>query len=236
MGCIVNAFHKGRVSELLRDHQGTTLLGNPNAFDDGELTPTVVLNPSPDSALMREEIFGPVLPVISFQRFDEVIAHINKNDKPLAIYYFGHVWSANRTRLERETSSGSLVTNETLFQIANPDLPFGGVGGSGYGRYHGLAGFKAFSNPKTIVTKLPLNVYPYNKVYAPFTKDKQGLIRFLMKWLSMSQKQFFKRLIWLLIILYFAKKILTGELSMKTYRKWKNIFGMVGGMLPMLMK
>ena len=66
MGCVVNAFHKNRVSDLLRDHQGTTVLGNPNAFEDGDLTPTVVLNPSPDSALMREEIFGPVLPVLSF--------------------------------------------------------------------------------------------------------------------------------------------------------------------------
>jgi aldehyde dehydrogenase (NAD+) len=120
--------------------------------------------------------------------------------------------------------------------MANPNLPFGGVGYSGYGRYHGYEGFKAFSNQKSVFSKPSLNFYPYTKIYPPFTQDKQGLIRFLMKFLGCTQKQFFKRFIWLLIFLWFAKAIATGQLSMKTYRKWKNIFGMVGSMLPMLMK
>jgi aldehyde dehydrogenase (NAD+) len=74
MGVVVNNFHKSRIADLLRDHQGTIVVGNPNAYEDGDLTPTVVLNPSLHSAIMREEIFGPILPIISYQRFDEVIA------------------------------------------------------------------------------------------------------------------------------------------------------------------
>lgn len=89
------------------------MIGNPSA-DDG-LVPTVILNPSRDSELMKNEIFGPVLPIISYQKFDEVVNFINEGDKPLAIYYFGCTCSANRTRLEKETSSGSLVTNDTIF-------------------------------------------------------------------------------------------------------------------------
>jgi aldehyde dehydrogenase (NAD+) len=101
-----------------------------------------------------------------------VIAKINSGDKPLAVYYFGTCWGSNRSRLEKETSSGALVTNDTLFQIANPNLPFGGVGASGYGRTHGFEGFKCFSNQKSVMTKASLNFYPYNKVLPPFTKDK----------------------------------------------------------------
>jgi acyl-CoA reductase-like NAD-dependent aldehyde dehydrogenase len=71
---------------------------------------------------------------------------IKEHDKPLVIYYFGCNGSANYRRVERETSSGALVTNETLFHAVNPNLPFGGVGGSGYGKYHSIEGFRSFSN------------------------------------------------------------------------------------------
>ena len=95
---------------------------------------------------MKDEIFGPILPIITFDEIDEAIDFINSKDKPLAIYYFGSNWSSNYTRIEQETSSGALVVNETLFQIVNPYLPFGGVGNSGYGRCRGFEGFKQFSN------------------------------------------------------------------------------------------
>lgn len=146
MGKVINEFHHDRLCSLLKDHRGNVVIGNASAHDDGNLTPTVILNPSKESTVMKEEIFGPILPVLSYQKFDEVIQTIKENHKPLTIYYFGSVFSGNRTRLENETSSGSLVTNETLFQMVNPNLPFGGVGQSGYGRYHGIEGFKAFSN------------------------------------------------------------------------------------------
>jgi len=86
---------------------------------------------------MREEIFGPVLPVVTFSKFDEVVQQIKSLDKPLVAYYFGDENGANFKRLETETSSGALVANEVLYHVSNLYLPFGGVGYSGYGRYHG---------------------------------------------------------------------------------------------------
>lgn len=101
------------MTNLLTGHQGRVVIGS--ADNENGLAPTVILNPSKDSELMKTEIFGPILPIISFQKFDEVVSTINQGGKPLAIYYFGAVWSSNLTRLEKETSSGALVTNDTLF-------------------------------------------------------------------------------------------------------------------------
>lgn len=112
--------------------------------EDQSLAPTVILNPSLDSKLMNEEIFGPILPVFTFKDTDEAVAFIRKIDKPLAVYYFGANSSRNKNmlRFKQETSSGAFVVNELGYQVLNGDLPFGGVGGSGYGRTHGYEGFK----------------------------------------------------------------------------------------------
>ena len=82
-GKIINDFHFNRVCELLRDHQGTVPIGNPNAFTDKNLTLTVVVNPNVESPLMKDEIFGPILPIIPYNTFDEAIKFINERDKPL---------------------------------------------------------------------------------------------------------------------------------------------------------
>ena len=100
---------------MLRDHKGRVVIGNPNAFEDHNLTPTVILNPAHDSAVMKDEIFGPILPLYSFDNFDDVIKHIKSHDKPLVTYFFGNSGSKNYQKLESETSSGALVTNEVLF-------------------------------------------------------------------------------------------------------------------------
>ena len=110
------------------------------------------------------------------------------------------------------------------------------MGLSGSGKYHGYEGFKQFSNSKSVLIKPAMNFYPYNKVYPPFTTEKQGLLKGLMRYLGCSQKVMFKLFIWFLIFLWIVKLYLNGTLSMKNYRKWKKIFGMVGSMLPMLMK
>lgn len=115
MGCVVNDFHKNRLCDLLKDHKGNVIIGNANAHEDKNLTPTVVLNPARDSALMKDEIFGPILPLYSFQTIDEAIKMIKENEKPLVVYYFGSNLGSNLTRVEQETSSGALVTNDTLF-------------------------------------------------------------------------------------------------------------------------
>lgn len=130
---------------------------------------------------MKEEIFGPILPILVYQTIDEAIKHINDGDKPLTLYYFGKCNSANLNTVKTQTSSGSFVTNEVLFHLLNSELPFGGVGNSGYGRTHGYEGFKNFSNPKSILIKPAMKMYPYNQIYPPYTLDKQNFLRTLMK-------------------------------------------------------
>lgn len=110
------------------------------------------------------------------------------------------------------------------------------MGQSGYGKYHGYEGFKQFSNAKSVVVKPALNFYPYNQVLPPFNNKKQGLIKTLMKYLKCSQRTVFIRFIWFLVFLWIVKLFVNGTISMKNYRKWKKIFGMVKNMLPMLMK
>ena len=118
-----------RVCKLLADHGGSVVIGNANACQDFNLTPTVVLNPLPDSALMSTEIMGPVLAVITYKTIDEAINFIKSKEKPMAIYYFGHNYiNSNLTRVMNETSSGAFVVNECGYQAASHDLPFGGVG------------------------------------------------------------------------------------------------------------
>ena len=143
LGKVINKFHKDRCCKLLEDHGGTLIEGNGNANLDKNLLPTVILNPSPDSQLMKEEIFGPILPVFTYKNIQEAIDFIHRIDKPLAVYYFGHNSSSNPSlrRLKEETSSGAFLVNDIAIHFLNADTPFGGVGGSGYGRCHGKEGF-----------------------------------------------------------------------------------------------
>mmetsp|Transcript_21710 Transcript_21710/g.20813 ORF Transcript_21710/g.20813 Transcript_21710/m.20813 type:complete len:101 (+) Transcript_21710:1010-1312(+) len=100
---------------------------------------------------MQEEIFGPVLPVITFSTIGEAISIINKKDKALTVYYFGRSYSnSNLNRVIEETSSGAVAVNDVISHLINSSFGFGGVGPSGYGRYGGYEGFKAFSNAKSI--------------------------------------------------------------------------------------
>jgi hypothetical protein len=127
---------------------------------------------------MREEIFGPILPILTFNKFKEAIDIVNKMEKPLVIYYFGPHFSKNFSILEKRTSSGCLISNETMFHLMNSDMPFGGVGLSGYGRYHGYEGYKAFSNIKGVMHKPPINVFPYTSAYPPYTFTRRLAIKF----------------------------------------------------------
>jgi aldehyde dehydrogenase (NAD+) len=91
------------------------LAGNHNASEDKKLVPTIVVDPQLDSPLMKDEIFGPILPIVTINNIDEAIKFINERDKPLTLYYFGPVNGSNRHRVERETSSGGFSVNEVLF-------------------------------------------------------------------------------------------------------------------------
>lgn len=121
---------------------------------------------------MTEEIFGPILPIHTFNKIDDAINFINDREKPLTLYYFGKCNGPNKERIIRETSSGSVAINEVIMHISNQDLPFGGVGYSGIGRSHGKEGFKAFCNPKSVCIKPTTNFAPFNSICPPWTEAK----------------------------------------------------------------
>lgn len=138
------------------------------------------MNPKLDSQMMTQEIFGPILPIITWEKIEDVVKFINERPKPLALYYFGSD-SKNRYILENQTSSGAFAVNEACFHVANSYLPFGGVGNSGYGSYHGKWGFDSCSHLKPVFSKLGINTYPFSTRYPPYTDSKKSVISFLFK-------------------------------------------------------
>lgn len=159
---IVNDRAMNRLMTLLR--QGTIHTGGEVDTNERFIAPTIIDNIEPDCSVMQEEIFGPILPVLSFEQIDEAISYINKHEKPLALYYFGENKNAKEVLLK--TTSGGTCINDTLMHITNHHLPFGGVGNSGMGKYHGFGSFVAFSNPRAVVSTptwidLPLKYVPF---------------------------------------------------------------------------
>jgi aldehyde dehydrogenase (NAD+) len=139
--------------------------------------PTIMHQVNFEDKVMMEEIFGPILPVISYSNLDDVIAKIKVGEKPLSCYIFTSN-SESKNKLLNEISFGSGAINEAIMQIANSNLPFGGVGHSGMGAYHGKNGFKCFSHYKSILEKNTL-IEPTLK-YFPHTKSKLNLIKWMM--------------------------------------------------------
>lgn len=146
---IVNARHFERLATLLS--HGTPLCGATCDPADRYIAPTLLTDIDPRSPLLTDEIFGPILPVIPFDDIDDCIEHINRHEKPLALYYFTR--SRKRARyMIQHTSSGGACINDTVMQTANGHLPFGGIGNSGMGAYHGRTSFETFSHRRGIVT------------------------------------------------------------------------------------
>jgi len=119
--------------------------------------------------------------------------------------------------------------------LANPDLPFGGVGYSGYGKYHGFSGFRNMSNEKAVLVKPALNIYPYTKVLPPFTSDKQSLIRVLVKAASSSQLTTAKRFSYFLILVWILRGVMTGKINANTWHSFKRFFMILKSHLMMMM-
>ena len=124
-------------------------LGGEVNFEERFFAPTIMDNVTPKDPVMQDEIFGPILPVMTFDNIEEPIAYVNNNEKPLALYYFGKNKKAKEV-FDKTTSGGGCI-NDTLMQITNHNLPFGGVGNSGLGKYHGKESFLAFSNRRAVV-------------------------------------------------------------------------------------
>lgn len=142
------------------------------------IQPTILQNVTLEDAIMQEEIFGPILPVMVYENLDEAIALVNALPKPLSCYLFTKSKFAKQ-RVINEISFGGGAINETIMHIANPNLPFGGVGQSGIGSYHGEAGFKTFSHYKSVVDK-PTWFDPSIR-YSPHSSLEMKLVRWLMK-------------------------------------------------------
>jgi len=156
---IVNAHHFERLQGYLEDAsaKGAKLVElNPAAEDFSQqehrrIPPTLALDPSEDMQLMQDEIFGPILPVMQYNDLSEALNHVNSKDRPLGLYYFGDD-KAEETRVLTQTTSGGVTINDVIMHVGQEDLPFGGVGPSGMGSYHGHDGFKNFSHSKSIFT------------------------------------------------------------------------------------
>jgi len=146
-GRIVNERHFDRLSKLL--DSGRTAIGGGSDRSDKYIAPTVLLDVQPDEPVMGEEIFGPILPILTVANLDEAIDFINDRDKPLALYAFTEN-DTTKTRLATETSSGALNFGLPVLHLTVPTLPFGGVGESGMGNYHGHYSLVTFSHRKTV--------------------------------------------------------------------------------------
>ncbi|HEY3735821.1 MAG TPA: aldehyde dehydrogenase family protein [Jatrophihabitans sp.] len=165
---IVNQRHLDRLGGLIASANGKVITGGAGA-EDGELRlrPTVILDPDADSQLMREEIFGPVLPILTVDSVYAAIEYVRRGEKPLAAYLFTKK-RAYRKRVLAEVSSGGLVHNQVMEHLFVPGIPFGGVGNSGMGAYHGRIGFETFSHRKAVLSRPS---WPARQLYYPPIKD-----------------------------------------------------------------
>lgn len=157
---VINDRHWQRLNGLLDDAlaRGAKVipLSESHHAKTRRLPPTLILNPHDDMRVMQEEIFGPLLPVLTYQTLDEALAYINGHDRPLALYLFDRERARVRRVLDG-TIAGGVTVNDTILHIAQDELPFGGVGASGMGHYHGRAGFDTFSKLKPVFRQSRLN-------------------------------------------------------------------------------
>lgn len=177
---IVNSNHFGRLTDLLDktiSAGGKLLYGGEKDGKINFLSPTLISDITIDSPIFKEEIFGPILPILTYSNLEEVIETINKTEKPLALYIFSKS-RKNQNYILNNTSSGTTAINETTVQFAQNHLPFGGVNNSGIGKAHGEFGFYEFSNLKSVL-KQRVGFTSLKMIYPPYTNFKKKLIRFI---------------------------------------------------------
>lgn len=176
-----NDRHYQRMVKMLDDARqgGAEVIPLADASNDPakrRFTPALVLNPAPDSLVMREEIFGPILPIMAVKDVNTAVHYINRHARPLSLYYFGH---RQTDYVLKHTISGGVCLNDTLLHMAQNDLPFGGVGESGMGQYHGYDGFLTFSKKKPVMRQSRFNTS--GLLRPPYTSWKERLLAFLAR-------------------------------------------------------
>ncbi|MEZ0610551.1 aldehyde dehydrogenase family protein [Fibrella sp. WM1] len=178
---IVNNRHFERVKSLIDDavQQGATIrLGGRTNAADNYVEPTLIDGVTDDMRIMQEEIFGPVLPIVSVRNLDEALAQINSRDKPLALY----IHSRNQKTINQvlnQTSAGDTVINDALLHFSNPELPFGGVNNSGIGSYHGYFGFQELSHRRGVLRR---DFGTMKFIFPPYTDRVKKLIGWAVKY------------------------------------------------------
>ena len=181
---VINQRHTQRVSGLLADavQRGARVLAGGEVDPSTcYIAPTLIDQVPAQATIMGEEIFGPVLPIIGFTSIDQVIAEINSQPKPLALY----VWSRQESTIDKvvtSTSSGGVCVNHCMVHVAHGNLPFGGVNNSGIGNAHGIFGFKAFSHERAVLRSTWLNTI--KMFFPPYTEGRQKVVTFLAGWLA----------------------------------------------------
>jgi coniferyl-aldehyde dehydrogenase len=181
---IVNARHRARLQSLLDDAKGKgadVVEINPAKEDfantNGNKMPVyIVRNVNDDMKVMQDEIFGPILPVKAYADIDDAIGYVNGKDRPLALYYFGDDAGERRQVLDR-TISGGVTINDVIFHVTAEDLPFGGVGLSGMGSYHGIEGFRTFSHAKSVYSQPRIDVAKLAGLLPPDGERTRAAIR-----------------------------------------------------------
>ena len=172
---IVNKSSLERLIGYLND--GKIYYGGNIDEDNLYMEPTLIIKPDLNSPLMSDEIFGPILPILVYEDLDNVIKFINHREKPLALYYF----SESKKKIKyvlTSTTSGGVTINDTIIHVANPNLPFGGVGNSGVGKYHGKESFETFTHNKSVMKRGTF--IEFNIRFAPY-KNKLNLVKRIMK-------------------------------------------------------
>ena len=173
-GRIINERHFNRLRAILDEDKDKIIYGGHHNINDKYISPTFIEIISRDVACMREELFGPILPIMTYNDLDKVIDDINNHDKPLALYLFTEDKKIQKKVIE-STSSGGVSINDTILHVSNPNLPFGGVGPAGMGSYHGENSFRTFSHKRSILKKSnKINITPH---YPPFNNKKLKMLK-----------------------------------------------------------
>ena len=171
---IINESNVIRLSTLIDNTK--ILYGGKYNVKDCYFEPTLIDNVSINSPIMSQEIFGPILPIMTYDNIDEAIDIVQSKEKPLALYFFSNC-KQKQNRILNEVSCGGVTINDTIMHFANNKLPFGGIGNSGIGKYHGKYSFLTFSNQKPVVRKKTWIDIPIR--YAPF-KNKLKIVKMLL--------------------------------------------------------
>jgi len=186
---VINERHFSRLNDYLAEAQerGQTIVPiNPADEDFGsqqgtlKIPPTLVPQPADDLKMMEEELFGPLLPIRTYSNFEETIDYINSKPRPLAAYYFGED-AAEENALISRTTSGGVCVNDVVMHVAQEELPFGGVGPSGMGAYHGQRGFQTFSHAKSVYRQSNFNIGKLGGMLPPYSKATENTIKMQLK-------------------------------------------------------